>query len=54
MDDDITNSHGVDKNVDDLYGDQFSVALARAASTLECAPYWHSGRKSPDPFDQGN
>jgi hypothetical protein len=40
-------AHGVDKNVDDLYGDQFSVALARAASTLECAPYWHSGEKAP-------
>jgi hypothetical protein len=40
-------THGVHKNVDDLYGDQFAVVLARAASTLECAPYWHSGEKAP-------
>ena len=38
---------GVHKDVDDLYGDQFTVALARAAATLECAPYWHSGEKAP-------
>ena len=40
-------TNGVDKDVDDLYGDQFTVALARAASALECAPYWHSGEKAP-------
>ena len=40
-------TNGVDKDVDDLYGDQFTVALARAAAALECAPYWHSGEKAP-------
>lgn len=43
----LPTTNGVDKDVDDLYGDQFTVVLARAATTLECAPYWHSGEKAP-------
>jgi len=43
----LESLNGVHKDVDDLYGDQFTVALARAATTLECAPYWHSGEKAP-------
>lgn len=41
----VTN--GVDKDVDDLYGDHFTVALAQAMTRLECAPYWHAGEKAP-------
>jgi hypothetical protein len=43
----VAVTNGVDKNVDDLYGDRFTVALAQATARLECAPYWHSGEKAP-------
>lgn len=39
--------NGMDKDVTDLYGDQFTVALAQAMTRLECAPYWHAGEKAP-------
>ena len=40
-------TNGVHKDVDDLYGDHFTVALAQAMTRLECAPYWHAGEKAP-------
>jgi hypothetical protein len=43
----LESPNGVHKDVADLSGDQFTVTLARAVATLECAPYWHSGEKAP-------
>jgi hypothetical protein len=43
----VTQPNGAHKDVDDLYGDRFTVALAQAMTRLECAPYWHSGEKAP-------
>jgi hypothetical protein len=43
----VAVTNGASKDVDDLYGDRFTVALAQAMTRLECAPYWHSGEKAP-------
>lgn len=43
----LPGTNGVHKDVDDLYGDHFTVALAQAMTRIECAPYWHSGEKAP-------
>lgn len=40
-------TNGASKDVTDLYGDAFTVALAQAMTRLECLPYWHPGENAP-------
>ena len=50
--DTVTESHGVDKAVIDLYGNPFYAALAQVVETLRHAPYWHVDEKAPSRLDR--